>query len=81
MPASALVGIALLVLAIAIDSWGFMTMKAARTNILPHNPAHALVRSGPFRFSRNPLYIGMILGYLSAVCGSGRCRVFCCRLH
>jgi protein-S-isoprenylcysteine O-methyltransferase Ste14 len=39
-------------------------MRAAGTNINPVLPATAIVTSGPFRFSRNPLYLSLTLLYL-----------------
>jgi protein-S-isoprenylcysteine O-methyltransferase Ste14 len=32
---------------------------AVRTTVLPHRTTTALVTSGPFRFTRNPLYLAM----------------------
>jgi len=29
------------------------------TAVNPHNPATTLVKSGPFRYSRNPMYVGL----------------------
>lgn len=60
------VGIGLAVVALALIVWGIAAMLWARTTIMPHSPASALVTSGPFRFTRNPLYVSMVLGYLSA---------------
>jgi protein-S-isoprenylcysteine O-methyltransferase Ste14 len=37
------------------------TMKAAGTNVHPSEPALALVRAGPFRFTRNPMYLALCL--------------------
>ena len=39
-------------------------MQAAGTNIDPMLPARAIVTSGPFRYSRNPLYLALTLLYL-----------------
>jgi protein-S-isoprenylcysteine O-methyltransferase Ste14 len=39
-------------------------MKRAGTNILPTQPTLALATDGPYRFSRNPLYIAAIGVYL-----------------
>ena len=39
-------------------------MQAAGTNVDPHRPAMVLVENGPFRFSRNPLYIALTLLFL-----------------
>ena len=57
-------GLALVALGVAIAIWGRRTMKAAGTNIDPTLPAMAIVTSGPFRFSRNPLYLALTLLYL-----------------
>ena len=47
--------------------WGFYTMFRARTPVDPYAPTTALVTTGPFRFSRNPLYFAMHIFYV-AVC-------------
>jgi protein-S-isoprenylcysteine O-methyltransferase Ste14 len=41
--------------------WGAWTMRRAGTNIDPRKPALAVVTSGPFRFTRNPLYLSLVL--------------------
>jgi len=48
-------------------------MLAAGTNIDPSLPTTALVTSGPFRFSRNPLYLALMLVYfgLSMIVNTG----------
>jgi len=33
----------------------------ARTSIVPIRPANTLVMSGPYRFTRNPMYVGLAL--------------------
>jgi protein-S-isoprenylcysteine O-methyltransferase Ste14 len=38
-------------------------MLAAKTSLNPHRPTTALVLSGPFRFTRNPLYLGLTAFY------------------
>jgi protein-S-isoprenylcysteine O-methyltransferase Ste14 len=57
-------GLALVVLGVGIAIWGGRTMLAARTNVDPSLPATAIVVSGPFRFSRNPLYLALTLVYV-----------------
>ena len=36
----------------------------ARTNLRPDRPSSALVRTGPYRFTRNPMYVSMTIVYL-----------------
>ena len=36
-----------------------VTFWRARTAIIPHRPASRLVRHGPYRFTRNPMYVGL----------------------
>ena len=45
--------------------WGQRTMRAAGTNIRPSMPALTIVDTGPFAFTRNPLYLALILLYTS----------------
>ena len=54
-------GLAMAVGAIVHALWGERTMKAAGTNVRPSLPALAIVRSGPFAYSRNPLYLSLVL--------------------
>ncbi|WP_372422683.1 methyltransferase family protein [Salinarimonas chemoclinalis] len=51
-------GVAMILGGLGLDLWTASTFSRARTTILPHRGAKALVTSGPFRFSRNPIYLG-----------------------
>lgn len=44
-------------------SWALLTMHRAGTNIPTHLPAKALVHSGPYRYSRNPIYLALAIGF------------------
>jgi protein-S-isoprenylcysteine O-methyltransferase Ste14 len=44
--------------------WGRRVMTAAGTNVRPTQPTTAIVTHGPFRFTRNPLYVGLTGVYL-----------------
>lgn len=35
-----------------------------RTTIIPHQTARTLVVGGPYRLTRNPMYLGLVVGYL-----------------
>lgn len=52
------VGWALVAVGAGFDISAMATMARARANILPHRAATALVESGPFAISRNPIYLG-----------------------
>lgn len=59
-----LVGYLLILTGLVIAAWGMMTFARARTAIIPHKPASSLVETGPYRFTRNPMYTGMTSAYL-----------------
>lgn len=44
--------------------WALRTMRRAGTNVMPTRPALALVTTGPFHFSRNPIYVAGLITYL-----------------
>jgi protein-S-isoprenylcysteine O-methyltransferase Ste14 len=57
-------GLFLLALGGAVAIWGQTLMGAAGTNVSPALPATAIVTTGPFRISRNPLYLALNLVFL-----------------
>lgn len=72
----------------ALEVWALLHFHRARTTISPLAPqkSSAIVRDGPYRFTRNPMYLGMAI-QIAAFClwlahplaplGLGRLR----RLH
>jgi protein-S-isoprenylcysteine O-methyltransferase Ste14 len=56
-----MIGPAILVLAFAIFFWAVATMRRGHASIPTNKPTDAIVTGGPFRFSRNPIYLSMIL--------------------
>lgn len=54
-------GIALIIAAFSIDAWVFELFRRHNTEIMPHKAASHLVTGGPFRYSRNPIYVGNAL--------------------
>jgi protein-S-isoprenylcysteine O-methyltransferase Ste14 len=44
-------------------AWAMLTFRRARTAIMPFNPASTIVTSGPYGFSRNPMYVALTLVY------------------
>lgn len=55
-------GVGLVALATVFVLWAAWRYYHHKTNILPHKPDQALIETGPFRFSRNPIYFSMLLG-------------------
>lgn len=47
--------------AVALDFWALKTLWASHTTAMPHRCASRLVTDGPFRYSRNPIYLGYTL--------------------
>jgi len=65
--AAALGGWVLVALGTGFAVWGLATFRGAGTSICPNRPASTLVTHGPFRLSRNPMYVGLSLVYLGVV--------------
>ena len=59
--ASLVCGIALIILAPTLALSALVSMKTAGTNVDPAKPALTIVRGGPFRFTRNPMYLALCL--------------------
>lgn len=53
-------GAALVVAALANDVWCFYILSRHETTVMPHRAASFLVTEGPFRFSRNPIYLSHV---------------------
>ncbi len=65
-------GIALLVIGLVLNIWSDQIFKKAKTTVNPFERSSRLVTEGPYRFSRHPMYLGMvvILIGLAVVLGS-----------
>jgi protein-S-isoprenylcysteine O-methyltransferase Ste14 len=59
-----LLGAVVFVLALALAIWAIDTMTRAGTNVPTNRPTIAIVESGPYRFTRNPIYLGMFGGLI-----------------
>lgn len=62
--AERMAGLVLLALGLAISFWGIVTFMVARTGFLPGQSSTAVVSSGPYRVSRNPMYVGATMTYV-----------------
>lgn len=57
-------GLSLVAGGFLVGMLGFREMKRAGTNVDPYRPATAIVTAGPYRHTRNPLYVGMTMIYV-----------------
>jgi len=64
LPVPAAVGVVLFVIGAVIAGWGLATFRRTRTTTVPGKASSALVTWGPYRFTRNPMYIGLTLAYI-----------------
>ena len=56
---------------LALDGSAMLRFRGARTSVVPMRPTTALVTSGPYRFTRNPMYLGMAVLYLALALSFG----------
>ena len=54
-------GVPLVVVAIALFAYSVTTFRAAGTPVPARKPTTMIVRTGPYRFSRNPIYLAFSL--------------------
>jgi protein-S-isoprenylcysteine O-methyltransferase Ste14 len=59
-PVALAFGIVLSILGVGLAAWGHRTLVKGGTNVSPLKPTTAIVIAGPFRFTRNPLYAGVM---------------------
>jgi protein-S-isoprenylcysteine O-methyltransferase Ste14 len=58
------VGPTLLVAGVVLEAWALGTLLRRRTSPAPWQPTTVLVTSGPYRWSRNPVYLADAVIYL-----------------
>jgi protein-S-isoprenylcysteine O-methyltransferase Ste14 len=57
-------GGAVFVVALALAIWAIATMTRAGSNVPTNTPTTTIVDAGPYRFTRNPIYLGMFIGLI-----------------
>jgi protein-S-isoprenylcysteine O-methyltransferase Ste14 len=58
------VGWALVVVFLGWNGWSLWLFGRHQTGLLPGQVTHAMIEEGPYRLSRNPLYVGLLALYL-----------------
>lgn len=66
-PLIAVAGCVLVIGGLALVYAGIMTFRRFRTAVYPNRPAKLVVDSGPFAYTRNPMYVGMTVFYVGMV--------------
>lgn len=56
-------GLILICCTLGFGKWAIETFKAAGTNVPPNMPALKIVHDGPFKYTRNPMYLSMVVLY------------------
>lgn len=62
-PVARALGLPLLGVGLLLVLSSLRTMRRAGTDVRPHKPTSSLVVEGPYRFTRNPIYLGFTLFY------------------
>lgn len=67
LPARLPIAALLLMAGLALDLFGLLVFRNAKTTVNPLSPdkSTSIVQSGPYRFTRNPMYLGMGLVLLA----------------
>ena len=56
-----LFGWSAVVIGLGVLAWALLTFWRARTAIYPNQPARTIVAHGPYRYSRNPMYVALAM--------------------
>lgn len=60
-------GIILIIIGVWLNIWADNIFKRIKTTVKPYEKPSSLTVEGPFKFSRNPMYLGMLIILLGLV--------------
>jgi protein-S-isoprenylcysteine O-methyltransferase Ste14 len=69
-------GIIFILFGIILNLWADQLFKKEKTNVKYHKTPNKLIISGPFKISRNPMYLGMLIILLGIAILLGRLTPF-----
>lgn len=55
------IGIFLIAFGLTVVAWASIEFRRHQTTILPHKASRRIIQKGPFRLSRNPIYVAFTL--------------------
>lgn len=61
LPGLPLMGLIFLALGVGLVMWAFNEFQKHKTPVIPTSTPTAFVADGPYRFTRNPMYLGLTL--------------------
>ena len=71
VPGAPILGVVIMACAIGIDLWALKTLHDGKTTVLPNRGSTHLVIRGPFKYSRNPIYLANLMLLFGAGIFSG----------
>ena len=61
------IGTALVTLGLVLIGWAVVEFARARTSVIPGMQPSAIVTSGPFRYTRNPIYLADVVIFVGLI--------------
>lgn len=72
--AAEIAGIVIIIAGLAFAVWARLHLKSNWSSVVTVKQDHQLIRSGPYRWVRHPIYSGMILAMAGTAVENGRLR-------
>ena len=63
-PLAQWIGWSLIAVGVVVLVWALIALRRVRTSVNPYTPSTAIATTGPYRWSRNPIYVADLVIYL-----------------